>query len=64
MFGFFFDEKRIYYILEYAPGGELYHVFRKVKKFEENKTAHYIKQIIKAVQYLHSMDIIHRDIKP
>jgi serine/threonine protein kinase len=24
LYGFFWDEKRVYLILEYAPGGELY----------------------------------------
>ena len=28
MYGFFFDEKKIYIILEYAAGGELYSVLK------------------------------------
>lgn len=64
MYGFFFDEKKIYFILEYASGGELYHAFRKAGKFSEQKVAHYIKHIIQAVIYIHSLNIIHRDIKP
>jgi aurora kinase len=24
MFGFFYDQRKVYYIMEYAPGGELY----------------------------------------
>ena len=46
MFGFFWDEKRIYYILEYAPGGELYANLKKEGKFPEKKVASYIKQMI------------------
>jgi hypothetical protein len=29
MYGFFWDEKKIYLILEYAPGGELYKDLKK-----------------------------------
>ena len=29
MYGFFWDEKKIYLILEYAPGGELYKELKK-----------------------------------
>ncbi len=33
MFGYFWDEKRIYIILEYAPGGELYKVLTQKGRF-------------------------------
>jgi hypothetical protein len=29
MYGFFWDDKKIYIILEYAPGGELYKDLKK-----------------------------------
>jgi hypothetical protein len=29
MYGFFWDDKKIYLILEYAPGGELYKELKK-----------------------------------
>ena len=29
MFGFFYDEKKIYLILEYASGGQLYDILLK-----------------------------------
>jgi serine/threonine protein kinase len=66
MFGFFWDEKRIYLILEYAPGGELFKELRSKPKgrFEESLASNYIYQMTNALIYLHSKHIIHRDIKP
>lgn len=39
MFGYFFDATRIYLILEYAPGGELYKILQSKKFFDERTTA-------------------------
>jgi hypothetical protein len=39
MFGYFWDEKRIYIILEFAPGGELYKQLTSRGRFSEATTA-------------------------
>lgn len=41
MYGFFYDEKRVYIILEYAPGGESYKALCARGRFSENTTARY-----------------------
>lgn len=64
MYGFFHDEQRIYLILEYASGGTLFNALKKEGKFDEKKSAKYIKSLISALEYLHGRDVIHRDIKP
>ena len=64
MFGFFHDEKRIYYILEFAPGGELYKVLKARTRFREQESSRFIRQMIDALSVLHKGKIIHRDIKP
>ena len=64
MYGFFFDSKRIYIIMEYAPGGELYAILQSRGKFEESRSSLYTAQIISAMQHIHGLDIIHRDLKP
>ena len=66
MFGYFHDETRIYLILEFAPGGEMYKTLQRQPKgvFDEKKTAKFIYQMADALQYCHSKKVIHRDIKP
>jgi len=64
LFAYFFDERRIYLVLEYAQGGELYKVLRKQGKFNEPTASKYIRQVVDALAYLHEKNIIHRDLKP
>lgn len=64
MYGFFYDKKRIYIVLEYAPKGELYELLMGKKCFDEKTAARYIYEISAAVAFCHSKGVIHRDIKP
>ena len=64
MYGYFWDEKRIYLILEYAPGGELYKRLTAKGRFSEQETARYVLEMARALGYCHQKHVIHRDIKP
>ncbi|GFQ82692.1 hypothetical protein TNCT_718601 [Trichonephila clavata] len=64
LYGYFYDESRVYLVLEYAPGGELYKVLQRCKRFDEKTAANYMAKIGSALKYCHSKKIIHRDIKP
>lgn len=64
MYGYFYDSKRIYLILEYSPGGELYKRLTSKGYFTEQLAARYISDLAKALDYCHSKHVIHRDIKP
>jgi aurora kinase, other len=64
MYGYFYDEKRIYLILEYAPKGELYKQLTNCGRFSERRAARYIASLADALDYCHSKHVIHRDIKP
>ena len=68
LFGNFEDDSFFYFIMEYAPKGNLYNLIRANKNEGLDKVlvANMMKDIISAVHYLHNLNppIIHRDIKP
>jgi len=39
MYGYFYDDKRIYLLLEYAAKGELYNILTNCKRFSEKISA-------------------------
>ncbi|XP_031269669.1 serine/threonine-protein kinase Aurora-3 isoform X1 [Pistacia vera] len=64
LYGWFHDDERIFMILEYAYGGELYRELRKKGHFTEKQAATYIASLTHALAYCHEKHVIHRDIKP
>ncbi|CAL4971265.1 unnamed protein product [Urochloa decumbens] len=57
------SKSKIYFVLEYAKGGELFNKISK-GKFSEDVARRYFHQLISAVDYCHSRDVYHRDLKP
>jgi calcium-dependent protein kinase len=64
IFEYYVDNKNHYIISELLTGGELYETIIKCHKFNEKTAAFIMKQILSALNYLHSKGIVHRDIKP
>lgn len=64
LYGYFYDEVNVYLILEYALHGEIYHLLKQKRRFDEVTASFYIYQTALALQYLHTRGVIHRDIKP
>jgi len=64
MYGYFYDNKNIYLILEYSPGGELYKKLTAKGRFSERTSARFISDLSQAMKYCHNKHVIHRDIKP
>jgi len=52
-----------YIFLEYMEGSDLSERIQEMKALKEDIAKLYFYQLCKGVQYLHSKDIIHRDIK-
>lgn len=57
------NKSKIYFVMEYAKGGELFNKVAK-GKLKEDVAHKYFKQLINAVDYCHSRGVYHRDIKP
>lgn len=57
-------QTRVYLILEYAAKGELYKEVQRCKCFSERRAATFIASLARALIYLHSKHVIHREIKP
>lgn len=54
------DAEHFYISSELLMGGELYERIVKIKKFSEQKAAQIIHQVLLAISYMHSQNIIHR----
>eukprot|EP01016_Furgasonia_blochmanni_P007664 TRINITY_DN1306_c0_g4_i1.p1 TRINITY_DN1306_c0_g4~~TRINITY_DN1306_c0_g4_i1.p1 ORF type:complete len:297 (+),score=57.83 TRINITY_DN1306_c0_g4_i1:183-1073(+) len=60
----FQNERKLYFALEYCPGGELFNVLQKKRRFSEDVARFYAAQIVLALEHLHSKDVVYRDLKP
>ncbi|XP_050073361.1 uncharacterized protein LOC126561330 [Anopheles maculipalpis] len=59
----FQTESKLYLILDYVIGGELFTLLCKRLLFEESAVQIYIAEIIVAIEHLHKLGIVYRDIK-
>ncbi|XP_026279659.1 serine/threonine-protein kinase SIK3 isoform X2 [Frankliniella occidentalis] len=56
-------EKIIYLVTEYASGGEIFDYLVGQGKMDESEARRVFHQIVEAVHYCHSHNVVHRDLK-
>ncbi|KAJ3680936.1 hypothetical protein LUZ60_015425 [Juncus effusus] len=56
-------KKKIYFVMEFAKGGELFEKVANEGRFKEEIAHKYFKQLIDAVEFCHNRGIFHRDLK-
>lgn len=64
MFFSFQSSTKLYLVVEYCQGGELFYHLRRNKTFSVEKSKFYIAEILLALNHLHEKNIIYRDLKP
>ncbi|KAL7866265.1 hypothetical protein SRHO_G00115120 [Serrasalmus rhombeus] len=58
------DERCLFMLMEFVPGGELFSYLRSRGKFGNDTALFFSAEIICALEYLHTKDIVYRDLKP
>ncbi|QIX00523.1 hypothetical protein AMS68_006040 [Peltaster fructicola] len=64
LWGTFQDSKNLYMVMDFIEGGELFSLLRKSQRFPNPVAKFYAAEVTLALDYLHSMNIIYRDLKP
>lgn len=60
----FQNEVRIYFLMKFVKGGELFRHLVQVKRFKEDQAKFFAAQVALALGHLHSKKILYRDLKP
>ncbi|CAM8921617.1 hypothetical protein QQ045_031968 [Rhodiola kirilowii] len=58
------SKSKIYIVLEFVTGGELFDKIASKGRLKEDEARKYFQQLINAVDYCHSRGVYHRDLKP
>lgn len=60
----FQDRRYLYLAMEYCPGGDLFHLLQSFERLAEDESRLYMAEMVMAVNSLHLLGYIHRDLKP
>merc|ERR1719262_952997 len=56
--------KKLYFVLEFCSGGELFFHLSRNGRFSEGRSRFYTSELLLAIGHLHSNNTIYRDLKP
>mmetsp|Transcript_4051 Transcript_4051/g.3444 ORF Transcript_4051/g.3444 Transcript_4051/m.3444 type:complete len:151 (+) Transcript_4051:466-918(+) len=54
----------MFLVMKFMKGGELFNHLRSVKRFDESRAKFYAAQILLALEFLHNIGVVYRDLKP
>ncbi|XP_075448394.1 serine/threonine-protein kinase LATS2 isoform X2 [Ascaphus truei] len=60
----FQDKDNLYFVMDYIPGGDMMSLLIRMEVFPEHLARFYIAELTLAIESVHKMGFIHRDIKP
>ncbi|EHN03704.1 YBR028C-like protein [Saccharomyces cerevisiae x Saccharomyces kudriavzevii VIN7] len=64
LFYSFHDNSKLYLLLQYIPGGELFYHLKEHGTLDETTVSFYAAEISCALKFLHSKGVVYRDLKP
>jgi len=60
----FQSKEKLYFVLDYYQGGELFFHLKAKRRFPEDVARLYVAEIGSALGHLHSLGVVYRDLKP
>ena len=60
----FQTQHKVHLVMEFCPGGELFFHLQNLKRLSEDQAIFYFAEILLALEYLHKIDVVYRDLKP
>jgi len=55
---------KLYLVLAFINGGELFHHLQREQRFNEERSRFYAAELLLALEHLHAFNVVYRDLKP